>query len=221
MRATRWEALSGHPNIVNILQVGVTESHRPFIVMPYHAAGSLARPSAPGGPDRVARGIAHRREVVRCAGNRASDRHTAPRYQARERARQRLRRTATERLRDRAHRRWVQDGDRVLHRHPVLHRARGARRQTADGRGRRVLARRDDLRADRRQRRRTSARPTRNSSRTICGSPRRPCRTCGPRESLPMSAPRSRRRCRRSRPTRKRRRRNSAANCNWRSGTTG
>jgi serine/threonine protein kinase/N-acetylneuraminic acid mutarotase len=36
-------ALSGHPNIVNILQVGVTEGHRPFIVMPYHAAGSLAQ----------------------------------------------------------------------------------------------------------------------------------------------------------------------------------
>ena len=35
-------ALSGHPNIVNILQVGVTESGRPFIVMPYHAQGSLA-----------------------------------------------------------------------------------------------------------------------------------------------------------------------------------
>ena len=35
-------ALSGHPNIVNILQVGVTESGRPFIVMPYHARGSLA-----------------------------------------------------------------------------------------------------------------------------------------------------------------------------------
>ena len=35
-------ALSGHPNIVNILEVGVTESHRPFFVMPYHAAGSLA-----------------------------------------------------------------------------------------------------------------------------------------------------------------------------------
>ncbi|MCP9271713.1 serine/threonine-protein kinase [Mycolicibacterium arenosum] len=34
--------LSGHPNIVNILQVGVTESDRPFIVMPYHASGSLA-----------------------------------------------------------------------------------------------------------------------------------------------------------------------------------
>lgn len=34
--------LSGHPNIVNILQVGVTDSSRPFIVMPYHAAGSLA-----------------------------------------------------------------------------------------------------------------------------------------------------------------------------------
>jgi serine/threonine protein kinase len=34
--------LSGHPNIVNIFHVGVTESNRPFIVMPYHAAGSLA-----------------------------------------------------------------------------------------------------------------------------------------------------------------------------------
>src|SRR5215470_3775831 len=34
--------LSGHPNIENILQVGVTESNRPFIVMPFHAAGSLA-----------------------------------------------------------------------------------------------------------------------------------------------------------------------------------
>ncbi|ORB28010.1 serine/threonine-protein kinase [Mycolicibacterium parafortuitum] len=34
--------LSGHPNIVNILQVGMTEQNRPFIVMPYHARGSLA-----------------------------------------------------------------------------------------------------------------------------------------------------------------------------------
>jgi len=34
--------LSGHPNIVNILQVGVTESNRPYIVMPYHSASSLA-----------------------------------------------------------------------------------------------------------------------------------------------------------------------------------
>ncbi|MBX7434194.1 protein kinase [Mycobacterium sp. Y57] len=34
--------LSGHPNIVNILQVGMTEQDRPFIVMPYHARASLA-----------------------------------------------------------------------------------------------------------------------------------------------------------------------------------
>ncbi|BDX34374.1 hypothetical protein TUM20985_49210 [Mycobacterium antarcticum] len=33
--------LSGHPNIENILQVGMTESNRPYIVMPYHHAGSL------------------------------------------------------------------------------------------------------------------------------------------------------------------------------------
>src|SRR5262245_37648753 len=32
--------LSGHPNIVNILQVGVTENGKPFIVMSYHAVGS-------------------------------------------------------------------------------------------------------------------------------------------------------------------------------------
>lgn len=34
--------LSGHPNIVHILRVGVTTSNRPYIVMPYHAADSLA-----------------------------------------------------------------------------------------------------------------------------------------------------------------------------------
>jgi len=34
--------LSGHPNIVHILRVGVTPSGKPYIVMPYHAADSLA-----------------------------------------------------------------------------------------------------------------------------------------------------------------------------------
>lgn len=34
--------LSGHPNIMNILQVGVTETRRPYIVMPYYQSGSLA-----------------------------------------------------------------------------------------------------------------------------------------------------------------------------------
>ncbi|MGB8791985.1 MAG: protein kinase, partial [Mycobacterium sp.] len=33
--------LSGHPNIVTILQVGTTTTGRPFIVMPYHAKNSL------------------------------------------------------------------------------------------------------------------------------------------------------------------------------------
>lgn len=42
--------LSGHPNIVNILQVGVTPSNRPYIVMPYHGADSLARRLRRGGP---------------------------------------------------------------------------------------------------------------------------------------------------------------------------
>ncbi|BBY24263.1 hypothetical protein MSTO_44680 [Mycobacterium stomatepiae] len=34
--------LSGHPNIVNILRVGVTDSGRPYIVMPYMSSDSLA-----------------------------------------------------------------------------------------------------------------------------------------------------------------------------------
>jgi serine/threonine-protein kinase PknK len=34
-------ALSGHPNIVPILQVGTTRSGRPYLVMPYHSRGSL------------------------------------------------------------------------------------------------------------------------------------------------------------------------------------
>lgn len=42
--------LSGHPNIVNILQVGVTDRNRPFLVMPYHARGSLAQRLRREGP---------------------------------------------------------------------------------------------------------------------------------------------------------------------------
>ncbi|WP_342661645.1 Serine/threonine-protein kinase PknD (plasmid) [Rhodococcus ruber] len=33
--------LTGHPNIVNILQVGATDSGRPYLVMPYHSHDSL------------------------------------------------------------------------------------------------------------------------------------------------------------------------------------
>lgn len=33
--------LTAHPNVVNILHIGTTDSGRPYIVMPYHAQGSL------------------------------------------------------------------------------------------------------------------------------------------------------------------------------------
>ncbi|GAA4471465.1 serine/threonine-protein kinase [Rhodococcus olei] len=42
--------LSGHPNIVDILQTGVTGSGRPYIVMPYHRRRSLDALLRAGGP---------------------------------------------------------------------------------------------------------------------------------------------------------------------------
>ncbi|WP_433192738.1 protein kinase domain-containing protein [Nocardia sp. CA-107356] len=43
-------ALSGHPNIVHILQVGATRGGRPYLVMPYHARGSLENRIHDAGP---------------------------------------------------------------------------------------------------------------------------------------------------------------------------
>lgn len=42
--------LSGHPNIVDIFQVGATASGRPYIVMPFHARGSLQETIQRSGP---------------------------------------------------------------------------------------------------------------------------------------------------------------------------
>src|SRR5687767_128235 len=42
--------LSGHPNIVNIFQVGATESGRPYIVMQYHPRNSLKQRIDRAGP---------------------------------------------------------------------------------------------------------------------------------------------------------------------------
>ena len=53
--------LSGHPNIMNILQVGVTDSSRPYIVMPYYSGGSFAerlrRSGRIGWPDALRIGV--------------------------------------------------------------------------------------------------------------------------------------------------------------------
>ncbi|MGW0025575.1 protein kinase domain-containing protein [Rhodococcus sp. NPDC003383] len=45
--------LTGHPNIVHILQVGTTGSGRPYLVMPYHRHGSLEARIRLGGPLRL------------------------------------------------------------------------------------------------------------------------------------------------------------------------
>lgn len=46
--------LSGHPNIVHVLEAGVTRSGHPFIVMPFHARGSLDARIRRHGPCSVA-----------------------------------------------------------------------------------------------------------------------------------------------------------------------
>ncbi|HEY5856033.1 MAG TPA: protein kinase [Aldersonia sp.] len=42
--------LSGHPNIVHVFEVGVTDSDRPYLVMPYHRRDSLGRQIRTSGP---------------------------------------------------------------------------------------------------------------------------------------------------------------------------
>ncbi|MFE3225047.1 protein kinase [Nocardia sp. NPDC059228] len=42
--------LSGHPNIVTVFEVGSTDTGRPYIVMPFHAHGSLDTRIQQGGP---------------------------------------------------------------------------------------------------------------------------------------------------------------------------
>ena len=44
--------MSGHPHIVDVYQVGVTRSRRPYLVMPYHARGSLDACLRQSGPLR-------------------------------------------------------------------------------------------------------------------------------------------------------------------------
>jgi predicted ATPase/serine/threonine protein kinase/DNA-binding CsgD family transcriptional regulator len=46
--------LTGHPNVVNVLQVGVTEHDRPYIVMPFYAHDSLDAHIRKRGPLRLA-----------------------------------------------------------------------------------------------------------------------------------------------------------------------
>jgi ATP/maltotriose-dependent transcriptional regulator MalT len=57
--------ISGHPNVVQVLQVGTTEAGHPFIVMPYHSSGSLERQIRDNGPLPLDEAL---RIVVKVAG---------------------------------------------------------------------------------------------------------------------------------------------------------
>ena len=123
--------LSGHPNVVDVLQVGVTHSGRPYIVMPFQSLDSLAVAGAARGPDPVGGGHPAGGAAGRRAGVRAPRRHPAPRHQARQHPALRLRRGPAHRLRHRPHRGRLRDGDGRVHRIAVLQRARGAQRAPA------------------------------------------------------------------------------------------
>jgi serine/threonine protein kinase len=66
--------ISGHPNVVQVLQVGATAAGHPFIVMPYHSSGSLEQRIRDAGPrpldeaSRIAVKISGALETVHRAG---------------------------------------------------------------------------------------------------------------------------------------------------------
>ena len=64
--------LTGHPNIVGVLQVGETESGFPYLVMQYHRQGSLDDADPPARSPSTGRGRATRGEDGRRARDRAS-----------------------------------------------------------------------------------------------------------------------------------------------------
>ena len=119
--------LSGHPNIVNILQVGTTVSGRPYIVMQFHRQGSLDSRIRRGGPlgwDAVLRlGV---KLPVRSKSRTAPN--SAPRRQTGQHSAHRLRGTAADRLRYRPDRRRIRDHHWHSHRIPGVHRPRSAAR---------------------------------------------------------------------------------------------
>ena len=144
-------ALSGHPNIVNILQVGVTEGHRPFIVMPYHAAGSLAQRVQREG--RIAWPEALRIGVKLCGALETAHR-TGTLHRDIKPANVLFNDYGEPQLSDFGTAR-IAGGYKTVtgfftgtlsYTAPEV-----LSRQSADGRGRRVLPRRDDFRADRRE----------------------------------------------------------------------
>ena len=153
--------LSGHPNIVNILQVGVTESSRPYIVMPYHAAGSLAQRVRREG--RIAWPEALRIGVKLCGALETAHR-TGTLHRDIKPANVLVNDYGEPQLSDFGTAR-IAGGYKTVtgfftgtisYTAPEV-----LDRESADGRGRRLLPWRHDLRADRREPPHTSAMPTR------------------------------------------------------------
>ena len=134
--------LTGHPNIVGVLQVGETESGYPYLVMQYHRRGSLDARIRRVGPLPL-------EEVLRLGVKMAGALETAHRVGILHRdikpaniLLHRLRRAGVERLRHRPHHRRIQDRHRNLHRLAGVHRARDPQRRSAQPGLRRVRARR-------------------------------------------------------------------------------
>jgi len=67
--------LSGHPNIVNILEIGATTSGRPFIVMQYHPPRLARCTDSQAWSAWLGRRIAARRQGRRGIGDGAPRRH--------------------------------------------------------------------------------------------------------------------------------------------------
>ena len=179
--------LSGHPHIVQILEVGTTASGRPFIVMPYHAKDSLEAVIRKHGPLDWSEALSI---CVKLAGALDAAHQVGTLHRDVKPANILLTDYGEPQLTDFGIARiagGLRDRHRGDHRFARFHRARSARGRDADGAVRRVLPWRNAvLRADRTcgvraPQRRTGRRPvSANHVAAGTGSARaRTARRCG------------------------------------------
>ena len=140
--------VSQHPHIVTVFNAAFTTTKQPCIVMELYSGGTLGERLKREGPLPLAARARRRREDRRRPADGPRPRAAAPRHQAAEPVRLRVRRAGARRLRDLHARRRALDLRRRRADRP-LRPAGGARGRAGDAALRRLLARRHAVHAAR------------------------------------------------------------------------